>query len=70
MLGLKMGLRLYSFGTETTFRQTKHSTFEFTTVNKDLFAVAPQRKNIGGEMTSSSMASLEIATNIRWIHTT
>ena len=33
----KWCLRLYSLGTETAFRQIKHSTFEFTTVNKYLF---------------------------------
>ena len=45
----KRRLRLYFFGTETTLRQTKHSAFEFTTVNKYLFAVTPQEKNIGGQ---------------------
>ena len=33
----KWRLRLYSFGIETALRQPKHSTFEFTTVNKYLF---------------------------------
>ena len=33
----KWSLRLFSVDTETKFRQTKHSTFEFTTVNKYLF---------------------------------
>ena len=36
MLGFKWRLRLYSFGTKTKYRQTKHSTFDFTTVNKYL----------------------------------
>ena len=34
MLGFEMASKIIFFWTKTTFRQTKHSTFEFTTVNK------------------------------------
>ena len=36
-VGFQKGVQDYILGTETTFRQTKHSTFKFTTVNKYLF---------------------------------
>ena len=47
ILGFKVASKITFFRTKTTFWQTKRSTFEFTTVNKYLFAVTLQEKSSG-----------------------